>query len=116
VSSDAAQPLALTRWRRGHIHFSPAARPPLQAGSPEWSVASDAEGGTRRAGRADTDTPGQPVTSLGEASTVLADSERARSPRPSPDPVSTAGTRRAAAVAGRRAAEGFRVFSPAESD
>jgi len=40
------------RWRRGHIHFSPAARPLLQAGSPEWSVASDAEGGTRRAVRA----------------------------------------------------------------
>ncbi|GAB3411109.1 hypothetical protein GCM10027435_02380 [Haloparvum alkalitolerans] len=42
----------MKRWRRGHIHFSPAARPLLQAGSPEWSVASDAEGGTRRAGRA----------------------------------------------------------------
>jgi hypothetical protein len=33
---------ALTRWRRGHMHFSPAARPLLQAGSPEWSVASEA--------------------------------------------------------------------------
>ena len=50
MSSHAAQPLALTRWRRGHIHFSPAARPLLQAGSPEWSVASDAEGGSGERG------------------------------------------------------------------
>ena len=43
-----------TRWRRGHIHFSPErARAVRRAPArPEWSVASDAEGGTRRAGRA----------------------------------------------------------------
>jgi hypothetical protein len=50
VSSHAAQPPALSRWRRGHIHFSPAARPLPQAGSPEWSVASDAEGGSGERG------------------------------------------------------------------
>ena len=38
-----AQPPRDTRWRRSHIHFSPAARPLPQAGSQEWSVASDAE-------------------------------------------------------------------------
>jgi len=43
VSSHAAQSLALSRWRRGHMHFSPAVRPLLQADRPEWSVASDAE-------------------------------------------------------------------------
>lgn len=42
VSSHAAHPLALSRWRRGHMHVSPAARPRLQAGSPDWSVASEA--------------------------------------------------------------------------
>jgi len=48
-----------TRWRRGHMHFSPeralvVRRAPAR---PEWSVASDAEGGTRRAGRAVTNHP-----------------------------------------------------------
>jgi hypothetical protein len=65
-------------------------------------------GRQRRAGRAGTNTPIQPATSLGEASTFLADSERARPSRPSPGPASTTGTRSAAAVAGCRAAEGFR--------
>ncbi|TVT93976.1 hypothetical protein FQA18_14395, partial [Haloferax volcanii] len=41
-------------------------------------------GRQRRAGRAATYTPFQPATSLGEPSTVLVDSERARPPRPSP--------------------------------
>ena len=59
-----------------------------------------------------TDTPGQPALPLGAATLVLADSERARPPRPSPDPVSTAGTRSAAVVAGCRAAEGFQGTSP----
>ena len=42
VSSHAAQPLALTRWRRGHMHFSPErARAVRRAPArPEWSVAS----------------------------------------------------------------------------
>ena len=46
----SAGPERVKRWRRGHIHFSPAARPLLQAGSPEWSVASDAEGGSGERG------------------------------------------------------------------
>ncbi|ELZ42613.1 hypothetical protein C463_10730 [Halorubrum californiense DSM 19288] len=58
-------------------------------------------------------TPVQPATTLSDPATVLADSERARPPRSSPDPASTAGTRSAAAVMGCRAAEGFRVPSPA---
>ena len=90
VSSHAAQSPALSRWRRDQIHFSPAARPRLQAGSPEWSVASDAEGGTRRARRAVTYAPVQPATSLGEPPTVLADSERVRPPRSPGDNVSRA--------------------------
>ncbi len=102
-------PERVKRWRRGHIHFSPERARAVRRAPvcPEWSVASDAEGGTRRAGRATTYTPVQPATSLGEPSTGLADSERARPPRPSPDPASTTGTRSAAVVAGCRAAEGF---------
>ena len=52
VSSDAAQPLALSRWRRGHMHFSPErARAVRRAPArPEWSVASDAEGGSGERG------------------------------------------------------------------
>ena len=52
VSSHAAQSLALTRWRRGHIHFSPErARAVRRAPArPEWSVASDAEGGSGERG------------------------------------------------------------------
>jgi len=68
-------------------------------------------GRQRRAGRAVTYTPVQPAATLGDPATVLADSERARPPRPSPDPVSTAGTRSAAVVAGCRAAEGFQGTS-----
>jgi len=110
----SAGPERVKRWRRGHIHFSPAGPAPTGAEArPEWSVASDAEGGTRRAVRAVTYPPVQLATSLGEAFTVLVDSERARPPRPSPDPASTAGTRRAAAVAGCRVAEGFQESSPA---
>jgi hypothetical protein len=43
-----------TRWRRGHIHFSPERALAVRRAPacPEWSVASDAEGGMRRAGRA----------------------------------------------------------------
>ncbi|RNJ22671.1 hypothetical protein Nmn1133_13665 [Halosegnis longus] len=66
-------------------------------------------GRQRRAGRAVTDTPVQPAAPLGDPATVLADLERARPPRSSPDPASTAGTRSAAVVAGRRAAEGFHI-------
>ena len=65
----------------------------------------------RRAGRAATYTPVRPAATLGDPATVLADSERARPPRSSRDPASTAGTRRAAVVAGRRAAEGFQERS-----
>jgi hypothetical protein len=72
-------------------------------------------GGTRRAGRAGTNTPVQLAPPLGASTFVLVDSERARPPRSSPDPASTAGTRRAAAVAGRRAAKGFQESSPARS-
>ena len=50
MSSHAAQPPALSRWRRDQIHFSPAVRPLLQADRPEWSVASDAEGGSGERG------------------------------------------------------------------
>ncbi len=41
-----------TRWRRGHIHFSPErARAVRRAPArPEWSVASDAEGGSGERG------------------------------------------------------------------
>jgi hypothetical protein len=47
-----------TRWRRDQIHFSPAGTAPTGAEArPEWSVASDAEGGTRRAVRAVRTTP-----------------------------------------------------------
>jgi len=69
-------------------------------------------GRQRRAGRAVTDTPVQLAAPLGRPFTVLADSERARPPRSSPDPASTAGTRSAAVVAGCRAAEGFQGTSP----
>jgi hypothetical protein len=69
-------------------------------------------GRQRRAGRAVTYTPVQPAATLGDPATVLADSERAMPPRPSPDPASTAGTRSAAVVAGCRAAEGFQGTSP----
>ena len=88
-------------------------RPGTGAGGAESArtpgmVGRERRGGRqRRAGRAATYIPVQPATSLGEPSTGLADSERARPPRPSPDPASTAATRCAAAVAGRRAAEGF---------
>jgi len=68
-------------------------------------------GRQRRAGRAVTDTPVQPAAPLARPFTVLADSERARPSRLSPDPASTAGTRSAAAVAGCRAAEGFQGTS-----
>jgi hypothetical protein len=52
VSSHAAQPLALSRWRRDQIHFSPERRPSAREGAarPEWSVASDAEGGSGERG------------------------------------------------------------------
>jgi len=70
-------------------------------------------GRQRRAGRVGTNTPIQPAATLGVPATVLVDSERARPSRLSPDPASTAGTRSAAVVAGCRAAEGFRVSSPA---
>jgi len=50
--------------------------------------------------------------SLGRPSTIMADSERARPPRSSPNPASTEGTRSAAVVAGCRAAEGFQGTSP----
>ena len=64
-------------------------------------------GRQRRAGRAVTHTPVQLAPPLGAATFVLADSERARPPRSSPDPASTTGTRSAAWGAGCRAAEGF---------
>ena len=77
-------------------------------------VGRERRGGRQwRAGRAVTYTPVQPAATLGDPATVLADSERARPHRSSPDPASTAGTRSAAVVAGCRAAEGFRVSSPA---
>jgi len=69
-------------------------------------------GRQRRAGRAVTYSPVQPAATLGDPATVLADSERARPLRSSPDPASTAGTRSAAVVAGCRAAEGFQGTSP----
>ena len=52
-------PERVKRWRRDQIHFSPErARAVRRAPArPEWSVASDAEGGTRRAVRAGTYTP-----------------------------------------------------------
>jgi hypothetical protein len=88
VSSYAAQPPALSRWRRGHIHFSPAVRPLLQADRPEWSVASDAEGGSgERRGPFETHRTADIVDE--ELGHYLADLERARPPRPSPDPAST---------------------------
>jgi hypothetical protein len=54
VSTDGAQSPADTRWRRDQMHFSPdralaGRRAPAR---PDWSVASDAAAGTRRAGRA----------------------------------------------------------------
>ena len=69
-----------TRWRRDQIHFSPErARTVRRAPArPEWSVASDVKGGTRRAVRAITYTPVQPAATLGDPATVLVDSERAR--------------------------------------
>ena len=59
ASPRSAGPERVKRWRRGHIHFSPErARAVRRAPArPEWSVASDAEGGTRRAVRAGTYTP-----------------------------------------------------------
>ncbi|GKZ16244.1 hypothetical protein HAL_41250 [Haladaptatus sp. T7] len=52
MSSHAAQPPAVTRWRRDQIHFSPErARAVRRAPAcPEWSVASDAEGGSGERG------------------------------------------------------------------
>ncbi|TKX87195.1 hypothetical protein EXE43_04350 [Halorubrum sp. SS5] len=51
MSSPAAQPPALSRWRRNHIHFSPErGRAERGRASPEWSVASDAPGGSGERG------------------------------------------------------------------
>jgi hypothetical protein len=52
MSSHAAQPPALSRWRRDQIHFSPErARAVRRAPArPEWSIASDAEGGSGERG------------------------------------------------------------------
>jgi hypothetical protein len=55
--------------------------------------------------------PDQPRSTLGDPFNRLVDSERTRSSRFSPDPASTTGTRRAAVVAGRRAAEGFQELA-----
>jgi len=114
ASPRSAGPERVKRWRRGHIHFSPErARAVRRAPArPEWSVASDAEGGTRRAGRAISNH--LPNRSQYSASQSLSwwTPERARASRPSPTPKSTAGTRRAAAVAGRRAAKGFQRATP----
>ena len=97
-----------TRWRRGHMHFSPErARAVRRAPArPEWSVASDAEGGSGERG-GPYRTTGQPGPTVSDTADILADSERARPPRSSPDPASTTGTRSAAWGAGCRAAEGF---------
>ena len=97
-----------THWRRGYMHFSPErARAVRRAPArPEWSVASDAEGGSGERREPFENHRTADVVDE-EAGRYLADSERARPSRSSPDPASTAGTRRAAVVAGRRAAEGF---------
>jgi len=54
ASPGSAGPERVKRWRRGHMHFSPERAQAVRRAParPEWSVASDAEGGTRRAGRA----------------------------------------------------------------
>ena len=114
MSSHAAQSPRVTRWRRGHMHFSPAARPLPQAGSPEWSVASEVRRDRRerleasgersdpraRAGRPDARggpyrITGQPGSTLSDSDDILADSERARPSRWPTDPASTTGTRSA---------------------
>jgi len=64
VSTYGAQPPADTRWRRDQIHCSPAVRPLLQADRPDWSVASDAAAGKRRAGRAVTNHPSNRIRRL----------------------------------------------------
>ena len=104
MSSHAAQPLALSRWRRGHIHFSPAGTAPTGAEArPEWSVASDAEGGSgeRREPFEKHRTADVVDEELGHD---LADSERARPSRPSPDPASTESSK--ARSVGRGASSG----------
>ena len=51
ASPRSAGPERVKRWRRGHIHFSPAGTAPTGAEArPEWSVASDAEGGSGERG------------------------------------------------------------------
>jgi len=78
---------------------------------PEWSVASDAEGGSgERDGPGRTHLSSRPRRSVGHLQSWRTQKGEAASVVPGP--ASTAGTRRAAAVAGRRAAEGFRVSSP----
>ena len=57
--------------------------------------------------------PVQPGSILSHTADILNDSERVRPSWSSPVPVSTTGTRSAAVVVGYRAAEGFRMSSPA---
>ena len=91
----SAGPERVKRWRRDQIHFSPERR--ACSAQPGMVGRERCGGRQRQAGRAATYTSVQPATSLGDPSTALADSERARPPRSSPDPASTAGTRSAAA-------------------
>jgi len=97
VSSHAAQPPALTRWREG---TSILARNGDRAHAREPHARNGRSRATRRAAAASgagRDVHTCPADLIGrEPSTILADSTRARPSRSSPDPASTAGTRRAA--------------------
>jgi len=100
-------PERVKRWRRDQIHFSPErARAVRRAPArPEWSVASDAEGGTRRAVRAGTYTPANRWRALTQQQNRGGTEGADRSS--CPGDASTAGTRRAASR-DRRAVGGFR--------
>ncbi|AGB33659.1 hypothetical protein Natpe_3905 (plasmid) [Natrinema pellirubrum DSM 15624] len=107
-----------TRWRRGHIHFSPeraltVRRAPAR---PEWSVASDAEGGSGERGEPLRITCSSTLDALC-SSHYLVDSERARPLRSSPDSASTEGrgAQRGAWDAERLRAFGMRVTTRSRS-
>ncbi len=120
-------------WRRGHIHFSPVARPLLQAGSPEWSVASearrdrrerleangeavsDAEGGSGERGGPlrntvypDRRSETQPMISGLRKGEICSPDLSAQNSVNTPTLVSTVGTTSTAVVVGCRAVEAFR--------
>lgn len=78
-------PERVKRWRRGHIHFSPErARAVRRAPArPEWSVASDAEGGSgERGGPVRTHLSSRPRRSVGHLQSWRTQKGRGRLGRP----------------------------------